>query len=101
MYSHRAAEQASTLLAHEEAARLYESAYSALTAGASATPALELVLLLGRGDSLARSGDMATARDVFLRAAAIARSIGATAELGRPHWDTAAASSGRVRETTD
>ena len=82
MYSHRAAEQASTLLAHEEAARLYESAYTALTAGASATPALELVLLLGRGDSLARSGDMATARDVFLRAVAIARSIGATAELG-------------------
>ena len=82
MYSQRAAEEASALLAHEEAARLYESAYSALRSGTSATPALELVLLLGRGDSLARSGDMAAARDVFLRAAAIARGIGATAELG-------------------
>ena len=81
-YSHRAAERAGALLAHEEAARLYESASEALALVPLPDPTLQLALMFGRGESLARSGDMAGARDVFLRAAAIARATGSAAGLG-------------------
>jgi tetratricopeptide (TPR) repeat protein len=94
----RAADYSRSLLAHEEAARLYESALRALPLMAAPDPQLECDLLLGRGDALARAGDMPSARDAFLRAATLARTTGnaealAAAALGyggRIVWTRAA-----------
>ena len=72
----RAGDQASQLLAHEEAARLYELALSALALDRAANGTLECRLFLSLGDALARAGDLARAKDAFLRAAAIARTRG-------------------------
>ena len=55
-YARRAGDQAEPLLAHEEAARLYESALQALALRAGPGPALERRLLLALGDALARAG---------------------------------------------
>ncbi len=86
-YARRAGDQASQLLAHEEAARLYELALSSLAMDTAAEEVLECRLYLALGDALARGGDLARAKDAFLRAASIARSLGdaealATAALG-------------------
>jgi DNA-binding SARP family transcriptional activator len=72
----RAGDHAAQLLAHEEAARLYELALSALALDPAAEDALECRLHLTLGDALARAGDLARAKDAFLRAAAMARSLG-------------------------
>jgi predicted ATPase/DNA-binding SARP family transcriptional activator len=72
----RAGDHAAQLLAHEEAARLYELALSALALDPAAEDALECRLHLALGDALARAGDLARAKDAFLRAAAMARSLG-------------------------
>jgi DNA-binding SARP family transcriptional activator len=72
----RAGDQASQLLAHEEAARLFELALSALTLDPAADDTLECRLFLSLGDALARAGDLARAKDAFLRAVAIARTRG-------------------------
>jgi predicted ATPase/DNA-binding SARP family transcriptional activator len=74
-YARQAGAHASQLLAHEEAARLYELALSVLALD-SADASLECVLNVELGESLSRAGDLARARDAFLRAAAIARSRG-------------------------
>ena len=75
-YARQAGAHASQLLAHEEAARLYELALSVLALDSGADASLECVLNLELGESLSRAGDLAQARDAFLRAAAIARSLG-------------------------
>jgi tetratricopeptide (TPR) repeat protein len=80
-YARRAGDHAQSLLAHEEAARLYESALQALQLRSPVDRELERALLLGLGDALARSGDMPNARDAFLRAAALARATGAAEDL--------------------
>ena len=72
----RAGDYAARLLAHEEAARLYELALSALAIDPAAEDALECRLHLALGDALARAGDLARAQDAFLRAVAMARSLG-------------------------
>ena len=72
----RAGDQASQLLGHEEAARLYELALSALALDPAADEAYECRLRLALGDALARAGDLARAKDAFLRAAEMARSLG-------------------------
>jgi DNA-binding SARP family transcriptional activator len=72
----RAGDHAARLLAHEEAARLYELALSALAIDPAAEDALECRLHLALGDALARAGDLARAQDAFLRAVAMARSLG-------------------------
>ena len=92
----RAAQQARDLLAYEEAARLYETALRA--AALRPDPERDCALLLGLGDALARSGDMPSARDAFLRGAALARQTGSAEGLahaalgygGRIVWARAA-----------
>jgi DNA-binding SARP family transcriptional activator/tetratricopeptide (TPR) repeat protein len=94
----RAANAARGLLAHEEAARLFESALRAVPFLVTPDPHLESELLLGLGDALARAGDMSNARDAFLRAAALARATGSAEDLaaaalgygGRIVWTRAA-----------
>jgi predicted ATPase len=80
-YARRAADQAGVLLAHEEAARLHETALHALGLRSQPDRDVERALLLRLAESLARSGDMPNARDAFLRAAAIARATGAAEDL--------------------
>ena len=75
-YARQAGAHASGLLAHEEAARLYELALSVLELDREADNALECRLNLELGDALARGGDLARARDAFLRGASLARSLG-------------------------
>jgi DNA-binding SARP family transcriptional activator len=97
-HTERAANYSRSLLAHEEAARLYQAAVGALPLLTAPDPHLECALLLGLGDSLARAGDMPNARDAFLRAAALARATGSAHELaaaalgygGRIVWTRAA-----------
>ena len=97
-YAKLAAEQARLLLAHEEAARLYETALQALQLRKPVDQELERALLLGLADALARSGEMPSAKDAFLRAAALARMTGAPEDLaaaalgygGRIVWARAA-----------
>ena len=69
------------MLAHEEAARLYESALQALVLRQAPDSALECTLLLALGEALARAGDMPRAKDAFLRAAALARTGGDAEDL--------------------
>jgi DNA-binding SARP family transcriptional activator len=77
----RAAQQARELLAYEEAARLYETALRASALRPDAERDRDL--LLGLGDALARSGDMPSARDAFLRGAALARETGSAEGLAQ------------------
>jgi DNA-binding SARP family transcriptional activator len=72
-YARRAGDRAEAVLAHEEAARLYELALQAHALRGEADRSVELELLLGLGEALARAGDMPRAKDAFLRAAAFAR----------------------------
>jgi DNA-binding SARP family transcriptional activator len=96
-YARRAGDHAQSLLAHEEAARLYRSALQAHGLRPSADADVELTLLLSLGEALARAGDMPRAKDAFLRAASLARAAGdadllAAAALGyggRTVWSRA------------
>ena len=97
-HARRAAAHASELLAHEEAARLYETGLRALASRTPPDPEVELALTLGLGDALARAGEMPAARDAFLRAAVLARASGSAEDLaaaalgygGRIVWTRAA-----------
>ncbi|HEY7729395.1 MAG TPA: AAA family ATPase, partial [Gaiellaceae bacterium] len=75
-YARRAGDHAESVLAHEEAARLYETALHAHALRTGADQAVELALLLALGDALARAGDLPSAQDAFLGAAALARAEG-------------------------
>jgi DNA-binding SARP family transcriptional activator len=96
-YARRAGDNAEAVLAHEEAARLYEAALRAHALRGESDRGVELELLLALGDALARAGDMPRAKDAFLRAAALARAGGdanllAAAALGyggRTVWSRA------------
>jgi DNA-binding SARP family transcriptional activator len=77
-HARRAALNAATVLAFEEAARLYEDALQAATL-APTDPALELDLLVALGEAHTGAGDTTRAKDAFLRAAVVARDHG-TAE---------------------
>jgi DNA-binding SARP family transcriptional activator len=81
-YARRAGDRALALLAYEEAERLYRTALDALEL---ARPAAErdrcdLLLALGEAESAA---DRLAAKQTFLEAAAIARRLGLSLELGR------------------
>jgi DNA-binding SARP family transcriptional activator len=82
-YIRRAAQQATALLAHEEAARLYSTAVQALELRPGAEPELQRRVLLELGESLNRSGDIPNAHDAFLQAASLARATGAADDLAR------------------
>jgi DNA-binding SARP family transcriptional activator len=74
-YARQAGDHASQLLAHEEAARLYELALSSLAMDTAGEEILECRLHLALGDAVARGGDLARAKDAFLRAASMARAL--------------------------
>jgi DNA-binding SARP family transcriptional activator len=75
-YARRAGDHAESVLAHEEAARLYETALQAQALLPASDAGLECELLLAVGEALARAGEMPRAKDSFLRAAALARAAG-------------------------
>jgi DNA-binding SARP family transcriptional activator/tetratricopeptide (TPR) repeat protein len=72
-YARRAGDHAQSVVAHEEAARLYESALQALALSSAPECALERTLLLALGEALSRAGDTPRAKDAFRRAAELAR----------------------------
>ncbi|MDQ4124896.1 MAG: AAA family ATPase, partial [Actinomycetota bacterium] len=82
-YARLAAEQAGTLLAYEEAARLYRMALDAAALAPDADERVCCELLLGLGESQAKGGDLLAAKDAFLRAAEMARTAGADELLAR------------------
>jgi tetratricopeptide (TPR) repeat protein len=69
----RAGEHAQTLLAYEEAARLYVTALQTLPARAASDSALERRILLSLGAARTGAGDTPGAKDAYLRAAVVAR----------------------------
>ena len=83
-YARRAGERAVRSLAYEEAARLYRMALQALEpAPAGDDDDLRAELLVALGEAEVRSGDLPGARETLLRAAEIARRMGAGSLLGR------------------
>ena len=99
-YAQRAGARASELLAHEEAARVDQLALSVLELDHGSDEALDCRLNLELGDALARGGDLASAKDSFLRVASIARSLGTPRHLQSPPSGTGGGLSGPVRQAT-
>jgi eukaryotic-like serine/threonine-protein kinase len=81
-YAWRAADQALTLLAYEEAARLYETALEALDRARPSDDGARCQLLLSLGEAEARGGNTSAAKTAFLAAGDIARRLGLAGELG-------------------
>jgi DNA-binding SARP family transcriptional activator len=82
-YARRAGEQAATLLAYEEAARLYQMGLDALQLKVLADEGTRCELLLALGDAQARGGDLAAAKRAFLVAAELAQSLNEPEQLAR------------------
>jgi DNA-binding SARP family transcriptional activator len=82
-YARDAGDRAKTLLAYEEAARLYTGAIETLESHAAGDENDRCELLLRLGDVQARAGDIPSAKETFLRAAEIARSAGMPEQLAR------------------
>jgi DNA-binding SARP family transcriptional activator len=81
-YATSAADHAIAQLAYEEAARLYSMAVEAFDSKPSARRT-RCELLLALGDAHARAGEMDRAREAFLGAADMARSLGLAEGLAR------------------
>ena len=77
-YARRAGERAVSLLAFEEAARLYELALAVVDDDAD-----RCELLLARGEALARAGETPAANESFLEAAALAEKLELPEQLAR------------------
>lgn len=82
-YASRAGARAVSLLAYEEAVRLYELALAALDASDEGGAASRCALLLALGDAQGRRGDDPGAKATFLAAADLARSAGLSELLAR------------------
>jgi DNA-binding SARP family transcriptional activator/Fe2+ transport system protein FeoA len=82
-YAWRAGDRASSLLAYEEAARLYETALEALRLARPADERTGCELLLSLGEAQARAGNAGAAKKAFLEAAELARRLGLARELAR------------------
>jgi predicted ATPase/class 3 adenylate cyclase len=82
-YSIRAACRATSLMAYEEAAELYERALQALELRGGVSAAKRAQVLLALGDARARAGDANRAKETFYRAADAARAAGDTDALAR------------------
>ncbi len=82
-YARRAGERAFTLLAYEEAARLYEMALDAFELADLPDESLRCELLISLGEAELRAGDSLTAKQAFLEAADIARRLGLPHALAR------------------
>jgi tetratricopeptide (TPR) repeat protein len=80
-HARRAGDHAMSVLAHEEAARLYDSALHALQLDSKLQATEERTLLLALGEALARAGDMPRAKDAFLRVASQARAAARADDL--------------------
>jgi tetratricopeptide (TPR) repeat protein len=72
-YARRAGERAATLLAYEEAVRLFRLALHVLEMRGPADREARCRLLLALGESQAREGDLGGAKETFLQAADLAR----------------------------
>jgi tetratricopeptide (TPR) repeat protein len=82
-YSEQAARRALGRLAYEEAVAHLQRALAALDLARPAREAYRCDLLLSLGGAHVRVGDSVRAREVFLKAAEVARSIGAPEQLAR------------------
>jgi tetratricopeptide (TPR) repeat protein len=82
-YARRAGDHALTLLAYEEAARLYRLALDALDLSEQRDDAMRCELLLSLGESEGRAGNSGAAKEAFLQASDLARQRGAALELAR------------------
>jgi DNA-binding SARP family transcriptional activator len=82
-YATRAGDQAVSLVAYEEAARLYAMALEALDMRRGADERTRCELLLALGDAQARGGDLPTAKETFTRAAEVARVPPSPEQLAR------------------
>jgi DNA-binding SARP family transcriptional activator len=86
-YARRAGDRALSLLAYEEAARLYATALDALALTDTADEETRCELLLAFGDAESRAGNSDTAKQAASEAAATARRLGLTRELARAAAD--------------
>jgi DNA-binding SARP family transcriptional activator len=75
-YARRAGDRAASLLAYEEAARLYALGLEIIESHAAASEIDRCELVLRLGDVQARAGDIPSAKETFLRAAGLARGAG-------------------------
>ncbi|MGH2694369.1 MAG: ATP-binding protein [Actinomycetota bacterium] len=82
-YSERGAARAVSLLAYEEAVRLYEMTLDALDLGDTGDATSRCETLLALGDAQARAGDEIASKQTFLRAAEIAEALSAADLLSR------------------
>jgi DNA-binding SARP family transcriptional activator len=82
-YARRAGDRALTLLAYEEATRLYETALEALDPSGASDERARCGLLLSLGEAEIRAGDSPAAKKAFLDAAEIAQRLGLARELAR------------------
>lgn len=78
-----AGEQAAAVLAYEEAIRLYGMALRALDLASDVDDSVRSEVLLGLGDSRARAGDIAGAKEAFVTAADFAERRGLARDLAR------------------
>ena len=100
-YAQRAGEQALSLLAYEEAVRLFDIALDSMERGRATDATRRCEVLLGLGDALARAGDEAGAKTRFLQAADCARrahrddflALAALGYSGRHAWGRAGSDS--------
>jgi DNA-binding CsgD family transcriptional regulator/tetratricopeptide (TPR) repeat protein len=74
-YARRAGDRAASLLAYEEAVRLYRMAVQTLDITEPAAPELRCELLLAMGDAQTRAGATLEARETLRQAADLARSL--------------------------
>jgi tetratricopeptide (TPR) repeat protein len=81
-YARRAADRAASLLAYEEAIRLYDMALQALDVADGDDPAARCDVLLAMGETQTKAGDAAGAKGTFLQAAELARKQGMPERLG-------------------
>jgi DNA-binding SARP family transcriptional activator/tetratricopeptide (TPR) repeat protein len=82
-YATQAGDQAVSLVAYEEAARLYRMGLDALELKAPPDEDTRCELLLALGDAIARGGDLPAAKEIFVRAADLARELDEPEHLAR------------------
>jgi tetratricopeptide (TPR) repeat protein len=82
-YARRAAGRAMSLLAYEEAVRLYRMALRSLESAHASDPVERCDLLLEFGDAQARAGDEVGRKEAFLHAAELSKSLGLRNHLAR------------------
>jgi DNA-binding SARP family transcriptional activator len=82
-YATQAGDQAVSLVAYEEAARLYRMGLDTLELKAPPDEDTRCELLLALGDAIARGGDLPVAKEIFVRAADLARELDEPEQLAR------------------